>query len=77
MPLGGGERRPDGVTLILESSPLTKFLYPFDFTVLMNYNLQGNTASLSMTVINEAMFRCPSALAIILLCGLCSGECGL
>ena len=44
---------PDGVTLILESSPLTKFLYPFDFTVLMNYNLQGNTASLSMTVINE------------------------
>ena len=51
---------PDGVTLILESSPLTKFLYPFDFTVLMNYNLQGNTASLSMTVI-----RCPSVLVII------------
>ena len=37
---------PDGVTLILESSPLTKFLYPFDFTVLMNYNLQGNTCLL-------------------------------
>ena len=31
---------PDGVTLILESTPLTKFLYPFDFTVLMNYALQ-------------------------------------
>ena len=32
---------PDGVTLILESTPLTKFLYPFDFTVLMNYNLEA------------------------------------
>ena len=50
---------PDGVTLILESSPLTKFLYPFDFTVLMNYNLQGNTASLSMTVINEGDIPMP------------------
>ena len=29
---------PDGVTLILESTPLTKFLYPFDFTLLVNYN---------------------------------------
>ena len=56
---------PDGVTLILESSPLTKFLYPFDFTVLMNYNLQGNTASLSMTVINEGDIPMPSALVII------------
>ena len=56
---------PDGVTLILESSPLTKFLYPFDFTVLMNYNLQGNTASLSMTVINEGDVPMPSALVII------------
>ena len=25
---------PDGVTLALESTPLTKFLYPFDFTLL-------------------------------------------
>ena len=41
---------PDGVTLILESTPLTKFLYPFDFTVLMNYNLEGNTAAINMTV---------------------------
>ena len=30
---------PDGVTLILESTPLTKFLYTFDFTVLMNLSL--------------------------------------
>ena len=27
---------PDGVTLALESTPLTKFLYPFDFTLLVN-----------------------------------------
>ena len=33
---------PDGVTLALESTPLTKFLYPFDFTLLVNYNLEGN-----------------------------------
>ena len=39
---------PDGVTLILESTPLTKFLYPFDFTVLMNYNLEGNTAAIKI-----------------------------
>ena len=32
---------PDGVTLMLQSSPLTKFLYPFDFTLLVTYNLQG------------------------------------
>ena len=44
---------PDGVTLILESTPLTKFLYPFDFTLLVNYDLNGTTASISMTVINE------------------------
>ena len=44
---------PDGVTLALESTPLTKFLYPFDFTVLMTYNLEGNKATLEMTVINE------------------------
>ena len=68
---------PDGVTLILESSPLTKFLYPFDFTVLMNYNLQGNTASLSMTVINEGDVPMPFSFGYHLLCGLCSGECGL
>ena len=29
------------------------------FTVLMNYNLQGNTASLSMTVINEGDIPMP------------------
>ncbi len=44
---------PDGVTLILESSPLTKFLYPFDFTVLLTYNLEGNKATIELTVINE------------------------
>ena len=44
---------PDGVTLILESTPLTKFLYPFDFTLLLNYNLEGNKALVSLTVINE------------------------
>ena len=31
--IGEPIQTPDGVTLILESSPLTKFLYPFDFTV--------------------------------------------
>ena len=50
---------PDGVTLILESTPLTKFLYPFDFTVLMNYNLEGNTAAINITVINEGDTNMP------------------
>lgn len=44
---------PDGVTLVLESTPLTKFLYPFDFTLLVTYGLQGTTATISLTVINE------------------------
>ena len=44
---------PDGVSLVLESTTLTKFLYPFDFTLLVNYDLNGTTASISMTVINE------------------------
>lgn len=44
---------PDGVTLVLESTPLTKFLYPFDFTVLVTYNLNGTTATIDLTVINE------------------------
>ena len=44
---------PDGVTLVLEATPLTKFLYPFDFTLLVNYNLAGNKAAISLTVINE------------------------
>ena len=44
---------PDGVSLVLESTPLTKFLYPFDFTLLVNYNLEGSKATISMTVINE------------------------
>ena len=44
---------PDGVTLVLEATPLTKFLYPFDFTLLVNYNLEGNKAAISLTVINE------------------------
>ena len=38
---------------MLESTPLTKFLYPFDFTLLVNYNLEGSKATISMTVINE------------------------
>lgn len=44
---------PDGVTLVLEATPLTKFLYPFDFTLLVNYNLEGNKAAISLTIINE------------------------
>ena len=44
---------PDGVTLALEASPLTKFLYPFDFTLLVTYSLEGNTANIRLTVINE------------------------
>lgn len=44
---------PDGVTLVLEASPLTKFMYPFDFTLLITYNLQGSTATIDLTVINE------------------------
>ena len=50
---------PDGVTLILESTPLTKFLYPFDFTLLLNYNLEGNKALVSLTVINEGSTDMP------------------
>ena len=46
---------PDGVTLILESTPLTKFLYPFDFTLLLNYNLEGNTALVSLKFKNGAI----------------------
>ena len=52
---------PDGVTLALESTPLTKFLYPFDFTLLVNYNLEGNKATISLTVINEGDKPMPSA----------------
>ena len=47
---------PDGVTLALESTPLTKFLYPFDFTLLLNYNLEGNKALVSLTVINAVSY---------------------
>ena len=54
---------PDGVSLVLESTPLTKFLYPFDFTLLVNYNLEGSKATISMTVINEGDKPCRSALA--------------
>ena len=55
---------PDGVTLVLEATPLTKFLYPFDFTLLVNYNLEGNKATISLTVINEGDTDMPSASAI-------------
>ncbi|MDD4849093.1 MAG: aldose epimerase [Gemmiger sp.] len=44
---------PDGVCLTLSASPLTKFLYPFDFTLLLTYNLQGTTATINLVVINE------------------------
>ena len=44
---------PDGVTLMLQSTPLTKFLYPFDFTLLVTYNLAGRTATIDLTVIND------------------------
>ena len=59
---------PDGVTLILESTPLTKFLYPFDFTVLMNYNLEGNTAAINMTVINEGDTNMPFSFGFHQMC---------
>ena len=44
---------PDGVTLMLQSTPLTKFLYPFDFTLMVTYSLEGATASIELTVIND------------------------
>lgn len=44
---------PDGVTLVLEATPLTKFMYPYDFTLMVTYNLEGNKATISLTVINE------------------------
>ena len=44
---------PTGSPLMLQSSPLTKFLYPFDFTLLVTYNLQGRTATIDLTVIND------------------------
>ena len=68
---------PDGVTLALESTPLTKFLYPFDFTLLLNYNLEGNKALVSLTVINRATPICPSALATTPLYRLQAGERGI
>ena len=69
---------PDGVTLILESTPLTKFLYPFDFTVLMNYNLEGNTAAINMTVINEGDTNMPFSFGFHpYFKGFQAGECGL
>ena len=48
---------PDGVTLMLQSTPLTKFLYPFDFTLLVTYNLAGRTATIDLTVITGAAFE--------------------
>ena len=56
---------PDGVTLMLQSSPLTKFLYPFDFTLLVTYNLQGRTATIDLTVINDGDKPMPFSFAII------------
>lgn len=44
---------PDGVTLALEATPLTKFLYPYDFTLFVNYDLDGNTANITLSVINN------------------------
>ncbi len=44
---------PDGVTLSLEATPLTKYLYPFDFTLLVTYGLEGKTATITLTVIND------------------------
>ena len=69
---------PDGVTLALESTPLTKFLYPFDFTLLVNYNLEGNKAAISLTVINEGDKPMPFSFGYPpLLHGFRSGERGL
>ena len=76
---------PDGVTLVLEATPLTKFLYPFDFTLLVNYNLEGNKAIISLTVINEGDTDMPFAsntlrslklevLAFDVKCATCSGS---
>ena len=46
---------PDGGVHIFDgkSTPLTKFLYPFDFTLLVTYNLAGRTATIDLTVIND------------------------
>ncbi len=44
---------PDGVTLSLEATPLTKFMYPFDFALLVNYKLTGNKVTIGLTVIND------------------------
>ena len=40
------------IVLKLLPNGLTKFVYPFDFKVMMEYSLSGNCASLKMTVEN-------------------------
>ncbi len=42
----------DGITLTLSPNGLTKFVYPFDFHLSMKYKLEGNTAFLTLTVLN-------------------------
>lgn len=44
---------PDGLTLGLEATPLTKFLYPFDFDVYITYSLEGSKAGIKLEVHNE------------------------
>ena len=39
--------------------PMENHGFAFDFTVLMNYNLEGNTAAINMTVINEGDTNMP------------------
>lgn len=44
---------PTGVTLELEATPLTKYLYPFDFDLQITYGLAGKTAFITLIVINQ------------------------
>ena len=55
-----GKRWPGRRDAGTESTPLTKFLYPSDFILLLNYNLEGNKALVSPTVINEGNTDMPS-----------------
>ena len=40
---------------MLESTPLTKFLYPFDFTLLVNYYLEGSKANVTVMTESDAL----------------------
>lgn len=52
----------EGVTLRLEPTPLTKFLYPFDFDLTVTYNLVGSTVIITTTVGNNGDTDMPFSL---------------